>query len=112
MAESFRSAAAPKTSVVTSSGGLVIPEVVIYEHRHWQGANYRTNLDVPWVGNWWNDRISGIIVVRGTWRFFEHIDYNKTQDGKYWDLGPGYYEYISDFGIPNDVISSFCCIGV
>lgn len=80
-----------------------LPECQIFEHRHWQGRSYRTNLNVPWVGNWWNDKISGIIIASGTWRFFEHIDYG----GASWDLGIGYYEFISDHGIPNDVISSF-----
>ena len=87
------------------SGKVTLPEVVIFEHRHWQGASFRTNLNVPWVGDWWNDRISGIIVASGTWKFYEHINYG----GSSWELKQGYYEYISDFGVPNDVISSFQC---
>jgi hypothetical protein len=89
--------------IAARAGALALPETVIFEHRHWRGASYRTNLNVPWVGDWWNDKISGIIVVSGTWRFYEHRDYG----GQHWDLGTGYYEFISDFGIPNDVISSF-----
>lgn len=106
MVEVFSAVVAPLDVVPPAT--LMIPEVVIYEHRHWNGASIRTNLNVTWVGDWWNDRISGIIVVRGVWRFFEHRDLT----GQYWDLGPGYYEYIADFGIPNDTISSFACIQV
>ena len=95
--------------IIEAAGKVtILPEVVIFEDRHWQGESFRTNLNVPWVGDWWNDRISGIIVVSGTWRFYEHIDYG----GTHWDLAQGYYEYISDFGIPNDVISSFQCIAL
>lgn len=85
-----------------------LPEIVIYEHRHWQGGSFRTNLDVPWVGAWWNDRISGIIIVSGTWAFYEHRDFGGVQ----WKLGVGYYEFLPDFGISNDAISSFKCVGI
>ena len=61
-----------------------------------------------WVGSWWNDRISSIIVVNGTWRFYEH----KDLQGRYWDLRPGFYRWVVDAGIPNDIISSFQCIGL
>ena len=98
--------AAQTNELMASIGTRALPEVVVFEHRNWQGASFRTNLNVPWVGDWWNDRISGIIVVSGTWRFYEHIDYG----GLPWDLKQGYYEYIADFGIPNDTISSFQCI--
>jgi hypothetical protein len=64
----------------------VLPEVVVYEHIDFGGAEWRTNLNYSWVGSWWNDRISSIIVVTGTWRFYEHKDFQ----GRHWDLGPGY----------------------
>lgn len=83
-----------------------LPEVVVYQHRSWDGWAYRTNLNVLYVGDAMNDQISGIIVVSGTWRFFEHRDFQ----GQSWDLAPGFYEYVETFGIPNDRISSFCCI--
>ena len=66
---------------------LIFPEVVVYEHARYGGVEWRTNLNHPYVGDWWNDKISSIIVVSGAWRFFEHANYG----GAYWDLGPGYY---------------------
>lgn len=106
MSETFAAVAIPQN--LSSEVNFEPPEVVVYEHRNWGGANLRTNLNVTWVGDWWNDRISGIIVVRGIWRFYEHRDLQ----GRWWDLKPGYYEYISHFGIPNDTISSFECISL
>lgn len=83
-----------------------LPEVVICEHIDFGGANERTNLNYYFVGDWWNDKISSIIVVSGTWRFYEHWHY----EGRHWDLGPGYYRWVEDAGIPNDLISSFQAI--
>ena len=80
-----------------------LPEVVIFEHINFGGNSARTNLNWLYVGGWWNDRISSIIVVSGTWRFYEHAHYA----GRYWDLGPNYYPWVQNVGIPNDIISSF-----
>ena len=59
------------------------------------------------MGEWWNDRISSIVVVAGYWRFYELGRY----EGRYWELGPGYYRFVEDAGIPNNIISSFQAIG-
>ena len=91
-----------------AAGTLHLPEVVLFEHRGFGGAERRTNFSYIWVGDWWNDKISSIVVVSGTWRFFEHRDYG----GRSWDLGPGYYDWVEAVGIPNDLISSFKAIGI
>ena len=65
-----------------------LPEIVLYDHVGFKGAYARTNLSFNYVGDFWNDRISCLIVVSGVWRFYRD-DYYK---GPYWDLGPGYYE--------------------
>lgn len=86
-----------------------LPEIEVFEHINFGGASWRTNLNYLYVGGWWNDRISSIIVVRGTWRFYQHRDYQ----GAYWDLtGPNYYPWVEDANIPNDIISSFKCIAL
>ena len=85
-----------------SANSLRVPEVIVYEHWHFQGNAWRTNL--CWnLGDEWNDKISSIIVVSGTWAFCEHHNYGGWRR----DLGPGYYNYVENFGIPNDQISSF-----
>ena len=83
-----------------------LPEVVIYDHVGFKGAFARTNLSWHFLGDFWNDRISCLIVVSGVWRFYRD-DYYK---GDHWDLGPGFYEcFFKDKG-PDDVISSFQAI--
>ncbi len=77
-------------------------------HAGFGGASARTNLSFHYIGDYWNDRISCLIVVNGVWRFFRD-DYYK---GPYWDLGPGYYEsFFAEKG-PDDVVSSFQCIAL
>jgi Beta/Gamma crystallin len=101
--ESTRSLNALRAQSAERAGALRLPEVVIYEHIDFGGAEARTNLQWYFVGDWWNDKISSIIVVSGVWRFHEDWHY----EGRYWDLGEGYYRWVEDAGIPNDVISSF-----
>lgn len=85
-----------------------LPEVQVFEHINFGGATWRTNLNYLYVGDFWNDKISSIIIVRGRWRFYQHRDYK----GAYWDLsGPAYYPWVEAANIPNDIISSFRFLG-
>src|SRR5919206_4738577 len=69
-------------------GNLRLPELVVYDHVGFKGAYARTNLSFHYLGDFWNDRISSLIVVSGIWRFYRDEYYK----GDYWDLGPGFYE--------------------
>lgn len=95
-----------KLALPVAGSVSVMPEVVVYEHINFGGADWRTNLGWGYVGDWWNDKISSIIVVSGTWRFYLHANFQ----GPYWDLKQGYYNWVENARIPNDVISSFQCI--
>jgi hypothetical protein len=86
--------------------GVHLPEVVLYEHVDFGGAEWRTNLSYSYVGSDWNDRVSSIIVVSGTWQFFVDVDFG----GASVTLGPGYYRFVQDVGLPNDSLSSFKAI--
>lgn len=86
-----------------NAAALRLPEIEIFQHIDFGGFSARTNLNWYFVGDWWNDKISSIVVVSGTWRFYEHWHY----EGRYWDLSEGYYRWVVDAGIPNDIISSF-----
>lgn len=97
-----------KTDELIDKNFKYLPEVVIYEHIDFGGANERTNLNYHFVGGFWNDKISSIVVVSGIWEFYEHHHY----EGRKWKLGPGYYRWIVDNGIPNDIISSFKCVAL
>jgi hypothetical protein len=94
--------------VSNMEAATALPEIEIFEHINFGGRSWRTNLNYLYVGGWWNDRISSIIIVRGRWRFYQHRDYR----GAYWDLsGPAYYPWVEDANIPNDIISSFRFLG-
>lgn len=61
----------------------------------------------PTPGSNWNDETSSIIVIGGTWEFFEHINYQ----GRSVILGPGRYPYVGDINFPNDALSSVKRVG-
>ena len=85
-----------------------LPELVIYDHIGFGGAYARTNLSFHFIGDFWNDRISSLIIVSGVWRLYRDEYYK----GDSWDLGPGFYEcFFKDKG-PDDVISSFQAISL
>ena len=105
---SYHASAAGKEQAPLVTEIIRLPELVLYDHPGFRGAFARTNLSFHFVGDYWNDRISCLIVVSGVWRFYRD-DYYK---GPYWDLGPGYYEsFFAEIG-PDDVVSSFQCIAL
>ncbi len=106
---SYHACAAQPTDAARPSGECVrLPELVIYDQVGFKGAYARTNLSFHYLGDFWNDRISSLIVVSGVWRFYRD-DYYK---GDHWDLGPGFYECFFTSGGPDDVVSSFQAIAL
>ena len=89
-------------------GNVRLPEIIIYDHTGFKGAYARTNLSFHYLGDFWNDRISCVIVVSGVWRFYRDEYYK----GDYWDLGPGFYECFFTEAGPDDVVSSFQAIAL
>ncbi|GAB3990384.1 hypothetical protein GCM10028807_17430 [Spirosoma daeguense] len=69
--------------------------------------SFRTSFNVDLKGHSLDKNISAIIIYSGYWQFFD-------SDGKALGsiLGPGHYARVSDFGIPNDQISSFRCVSL
>lgn len=108
MTEEKKSFVAPEIDLSANPGRL--PEVVVYIHADFRGAEYRTNLDVLYFpqDSTFNDSISSIIVVSGTWEFCTDSYYG----GQKVVLGPGYYENEGRIGLPNDSISSFRVISL
>ena len=105
---SYHASAAGKVQAEVSKELIRLPELVIYDHTGFKGAYARTNLSFHYIGDFWNDRISCLIVVSGVWRFY-HCEYYK---GDYWDLGPGYDESFFTSKGPDDVVSSFQAIAL
>ncbi|MFL6583068.1 MAG: beta/gamma crystallin-related protein [Chthoniobacterales bacterium] len=98
----------PEGAHVQNEGGFRLPEVVVYDHVGFKGAYARTNLSFHFLGDFWNDRISSLIVVSGVWRFYRDEYYK----GDHWDLGPGFYECFFTEKGPDDVVSSFQAIAL
>ena len=85
---------------------LIFPEVVVFEYENFSGESWHINTGQFYVGDHWNDRISSVIVISGTWAFFEDRDYppghNRT-------VGPGWYSSVTRepfYPNTNDTISS------
>src|SRR5438270_13745746 len=57
-------------------GNFRLPEVVVYDHVGFKGAYSRTNLSFHYLGDFWIDRISSLIIVNGIWRSYCD-EYNK-----------------------------------
>ena len=105
---SYHACAAGPEHSQPETGNIPLPEVIIYDHTGFRGAYARTNLSFHYLGEFWNDRISSLIVVNGVWRFYRDEYYK----GDHWDLGPGFYEcFFTDAG-PDDVVSSFQAIAL
>jgi Beta/Gamma crystallin len=90
----------------------ILPEVVVYKDANFLNNTWRFNLPPGWgwsyVGDDWNDCISSVVVVSGTWQFFENAGFG----GASTIVGPGYYKFVEDaqFNMQNDTISSIQCI--
>ena len=105
---SYHASAAGKVAVPLVTEPIRLPELVIFDHTGFKGAYARTNLSFHFIGDFWNDRISSLIVVSGVWRFHRDEYYK----GDYWDLGPGFYESFFTAKGPDDVVSSFQAIAL
>ena len=104
----YHASAAGKQVVAVSKEISRLPELVLYDHIGFKGAYARTNLSFHYIGDFWNDRMSCIIVVSGVWRFYRDEYYK----GPSWDLGPGFYESFFTEKGPDDTVSSFQAIAL
>jgi Beta/Gamma crystallin len=81
-----------------------MPHVILFEHVNFRGAHlhvFRPERNL--VAFSFNDRVSSIVVLDGTWRFYRHKDF----DGAYArTLGSGLYPNVETVDIQNDDMSS------
>ncbi|MGB7620945.1 MAG: beta/gamma crystallin-related protein, partial [Terriglobia bacterium] len=93
---------------LTSSKGLApAPHVILFEHANFHGAHKHvfgaeSNLNAA-DDNFFNDRVSSIVVLAGTWEFFRDAGFNGTYGTV---LGPGLYPGVEAVNIKNDDMSS------
>jgi len=81
--------------------------VILFEHVNFHGAHKHvfkaeTNLNAS-DDNFFNDRVSSIVVLEGTWEFFRDSGFHNKYAR---NLGPGLYARVTDVDIKNDDMSS------
>lgn len=80
-------------------------EAIVYWDADFRGESRVIRGDVPFVGPHWNDQISSIRVLSGTWEFYWDANYG----GEVLRYGPGNYRFVGPHW--NDQISSMRCFG-
>ena len=68
----------------------ILPQMVVYQDANFINNNYWSfNMPPGWgwnyVGDDWNDKISSVVILSGTWQFFEHAGFG----GASTIVGPG-----------------------
>jgi Beta/Gamma crystallin len=79
-----------------------IPQIVVFDNDNFLGDHTHSFGDVKDLGKWGNS-ISSMIILSGTWEFFDDEDFKGT---KMATLGPGMYPRVADKGIKDNSISS------
>jgi hypothetical protein len=103
----------PALGATTSKPGLVI----LFEDANFSGRSrlvdsVEPDLSAASAGGL-NDKVSSLIIARGTWRFFRDARFAQPYlkpDGTPLQLGPGLYSFVGDHGISNDDLSSMICV--
>src|SRR5260370_42411926 len=104
------------TSTTKVAENVVVPEVEVFEHGDFNSAPqdqggfaFRTTLDLAYVGDDMNDKISSIIVFAGRWEFWKDASFSGWPPGANGPLVLDVGQHDLP-GIWNDTISSFRCI--
>src|SRR6266542_5006988 len=69
----------------------VLPMVALFEHFHFVGGCELTFMNWRYVGDWWVDKISSLLIISGTWDFYSEPNYQ----GDRWEYGPGLYDEVT-----------------
>jgi Beta/Gamma crystallin len=84
-----------------------MPHVILFEHANFHGQHKHVFGREPNLNagddNFFNDRVSSIVVLESTWAFYRNANFN----GQYSrTLGPGLYPDVRNVDIQNDDMSS------
>jgi hypothetical protein len=82
-------------------------EIILFEHINFRGAHKHVygpeaNLNAG-DDNFFNDRVSSVVVLSGNWEVFRHSNFNDPYPVV---LGPGKHPWVGAIGITNDDMSS------
>ena len=97
----------PSSSPPTVFGAPIRGQVLLFEHANFHGAHKHVFDAEPNLNagddNFFNDKVSSIVVQSGTWNFFRNANF----DGQYaHSLAPGLYSFVGNVDIQNDDMSS------
>lgn len=86
-----------------------IPQAVVFENFNMSGNHQHFFASVPDLTKWdnnWNDKISSIVVISGTWTFLANpVGAGNQSQNKAVTLGPGVYPDVTKQGIDDNSIS-------
>lgn len=80
-----------------------MPQIIVFDNENFLGDHSHVFGDMKDLGKWGNS-ISSMIILSGTWEFFDDEDFKGTKMGS--GLGPGMYPNVADKGLKNNSISS------
>jgi hypothetical protein len=101
------SSLAPTIPAPVIVGDTIAAHVLLFEHANFRGRhrhvfNAEQNLDAGDDSDF-NDSVSSIVVLSGNWQFFRNPNFDDDYPSI---LGPGLYNFVKDFAIRNDDMSS------
>jgi hypothetical protein len=79
-----------------------MPQIVAFDNEHFLGDHIHLFGNMGDLGKWGNS-ISSLIILSGTWEFFDDENFTGTRMGT---LGPGSYADVTKHGLKNNSISS------
>jgi hypothetical protein len=79
-----------------------LPQIIAFDGDNFTGDHTHLVGDMKRLGKWENS-ISSMIILSGTWEFFDDDDFAGTSMAK---LEPGMYPKVTDKGIKDNSISS------
>jgi beta/gamma crystallin len=79
-----------------------LPQIVVYDNEEFLGDHTHIFGNMKDLGKWGNS-ISSMIILSGTWEFFDDEDFKGTKMGSF---GPGMYPNVGAKGLKDNSISS------
>jgi hypothetical protein len=79
-----------------------MPQIVAFDNEDFLGDHLHVFGPMKDLGKWGNS-ISSLVILSGTWEFFDDEDFTGTRMGT---LGPGTYADVTQHGLKNNSISS------
>jgi hypothetical protein len=86
----------------TRSAGDV-PQIIVFDNEDFLGDHTHIFGNMKDLGKWGNS-ISSMVILSGTWEFFDDEDFKGTKMGE--AFGPGMYPDVAAKGLKNNSISS------